>query len=208
MLIKFLPASFYKHLGNGMSLVVLLLTLVFAQALKAAEPLVSKSSDSSLAAYQIKAGDLLSVSVWGEPDLQREVLVLPDQSISYPLVGVLSVRDKSVVQLQQELEQGLQRYVPNASTNVAVLRVLGSKVYVLGKVNRPGEFDLTRELSVLQALSMAGGTATFAEPSKIKVIRRVDGKEQALAFDYSQVAEGKALEQNILLQAGDVVLVP
>lgn len=121
---------------------------------------------------------------------------------------MLSVRGKSVVQLQQELEQGLQKYVPNASTNVAVLRVLGSKVYVLGKVNRPGEFDLTRELSVLQALSMAGGTATFAEPSKIKVIRRIDGKEQALAFDYSQVADGKALEQNILLQAGDVVLVP
>ena len=158
--------------------------------------------------YRIEAGDVLQVSVWGEKELNQEVLVLPDYSISFPLAGVLSVKGMSVTQLTQALMQKLNPFIPSANVHVGVRQVRGSAVYVLGKVNRPGAFPLDKNMSVLQALSLAGGMATFADENAIKVIRQQDGQSVALPFRYGQIAAGKALEQNIALISGDVVLVP
>jgi polysaccharide export outer membrane protein len=85
---------------------------------------------------------------------------------------------------------------------------LNHKIYVVGRVNKPGEFITPNRVSVMQALSMAGGLTPFADDDAIKIIRRIGGKEVALPFDYDAVASGKSLEQNILLQRGDVVVVP
>jgi polysaccharide biosynthesis/export protein len=166
------------------------------------------SSDDHLNHYRIEAGDVLQVSVWGEDALKQEVLVLPDYSISFPLAGVLSVRGLTVAQLTEALTQKLDPFIPSANVHVSVRQVRGSRVYVLGKVNRPGEFPLDKGMNVLQALSMAGGMATFADENGIKVIRQQDGQSVALPFRYGQIAAGKALEQNIALISGDVVLVP
>ncbi len=158
--------------------------------------------------YDIQPGDILQISVWREEDLQREVLVSPDGYISFPLVNHLKVLGKSPQFVQQELKEKLSVFIPDASVNVALKQVVGNRFYVIGQVNRPGDFVMSQSVDVLQALSMAGGASRFAKLNDILVLRRNDGRQQAIKFKYGQVAKGKKLKQNILLQSGDVVLVP
>lgn len=158
--------------------------------------------------YRIQPGDGLQVSVWHEAELQKEVVVLPDGWIALPLVGEIQAAGKTVTELRLEVTQRLTQFIPDANVTVAVLQPLGNKIYVLGKVNRPGDFAMVRPLDVLQALTMAGGTARFAELDKIVIVRREGGKETTLSFDYGAVAQGQDLDQNVVLRAGDVVVVP
>ncbi len=158
--------------------------------------------------YKIQPGDILSISVWREPDMQLEVLVKPDGRLSFPLVGELSALGKTTEQLKKEVTEGLTKYIPDLSVNVAVKQPAGNKIYVIGKVNKPGEFVMSRQLDVMQALSIAGGTAKFASLDDIRILRRQNGKQKVYLFEYSDVEKGKKLSQNILLQSGDIVVVP
>ena len=92
--------------------------------------------------------------------------------------------------------------------SVTVLRVVGTKIYVMGKVNKPGEYLAGRYLNVLQALSLAGGLTPFAAENDIKVVRKQGGRDVVFPFNYSEVRKGNNLEQNITLKGGDVVVVP
>lgn len=158
--------------------------------------------------YGIQPGDILQISVWREEELQREVLVSPDGYISFPLVNDFLVLNKSPRKVKKELKEKLSIYIPDASVNVALKQVVGNRFYVIGQVNRPGDFVMTQNVDVLQALSMAGGASRFAKLNDILVLRRHAGRQEAIKFKYGQVAKGKKLKQNILLQSGDVVLVP
>lgn len=159
--------------------------------------------------YAVQPGDLLEVSVWKEPDLQREVLVRPDGRFSFPLVGDIDATGKSVGDLREEISASLQKYIPDLIVTVTVKSILGNKVYVLGQVNTPGEFVVNPRVDVMQALSMAGGTTPFAALNDIVVLRRdADGSQTAIPFAYKDVEKGRSLEQNILLNSGDVVVVP
>lgn len=158
--------------------------------------------------YTIQPGDLLEVSVWKEKDLQRELLVRPDGGISFPLIGDVDVRGKTVSQLSDDIGKRLSRYIPDANVTVVVRQTAGHKFYVVGKVNRPGEFAAIRPINVMQALSMAGGLTPFAAGRSIVILRRVNDTEIAIPFRYGQVESGNRLEQNITLQSGDVVVVP
>jgi polysaccharide export outer membrane protein len=171
---------------------------VWSAALTAAE----------LPPYAVNAGDVLQVSVWKEPDLQLEVLVRPDGGFSVPLIGEVAAAGKTVEALQDEITKRLNTYVPDAVVTVAIRQLSGDKIYVLGKVNRPGEYALNRYVDVMQALSIAGGTTAFAALDDIAILRRDGDGQRALEFKYSQVSQGKHLEQNIILQSGDVVVVP
>ena len=111
-------------------------------------------------------------------------------------------------QLQKELASKLSKYVPDPVVTVAVKQSLGNKIYVVGKINRPGEFVANRNMDVMQALSMAGGPTPYASVNKIKILRRVNGELKSIPFKYSRVEKGEDLEQNIVLQGGDVVVVP
>ena len=159
-------------------------------------------------AYKVQPGDVLAVSVWKEPDLQREVLVRPDGGFSFPLTGEVSAMGKSVVEIQGELERRIEKYIPDPVVTVSLQQIQGNKIYVVGKVNRPGPFIMTDQVDVMQALSLAGGTTTFAGLDDIKVLRREGGTQRAIPFHYGEVADGENLEQNIVLQSGDVVVVP
>lgn len=159
-------------------------------------------------AYKVQAGDILDISVWNEKNLQQEVLVRPDGGFSFPLVGSLSSQNKTVEALQKEISQKLQKYIPDPSVSVALKQINGNKIYVLGKVNRPGEFLLAQDTDVMQALAKAGGMSTFADVNSIKILRRADGKQVTYDFRYGDIEKGKALEQNIQLLSGDVVVVP
>jgi polysaccharide export outer membrane protein len=148
------------------------------------------------------------VSVWKEPDLQLELLVRPDGAMSMPLAGEVSTKDKSVTDLQAELTSRLARYINDPVVTVSVSQVLGNKVYVIGQVNRPGDFVVNPQVDVLQALSMAGGTTPFADLDNIIVLRRINSVQTALSFNYKDVIRGRNLQQNVMLQSGDVVVVP
>jgi polysaccharide export outer membrane protein len=177
--------------------------------LLASTPLATWAAPPADAAYTVKPGDTLTVSVWKEPDLQGPVLVRPDGAFSFPLAGQLDARNKTVQELQQELTNKLKKYISDPVVTVSIQTIQGNKVYVIGQVQKPGEFVVNPRVDVMQALSMAGGTTPFAALGDITILRRTDtGQQQALPFKYTDVIHGKNLAQNIMLQAGDVVVVP
>jgi polysaccharide biosynthesis/export protein len=158
--------------------------------------------------YQIGPEDVLEISVWKEEGLKKEVLVRPDGGISFPLAGDMQAAGKTARQLQQEITQRLEKFMSDPVVAVAILKIVGNKIYVIGRVNKPGEYAPGRYVDVLQALSMAGGLTPFAAENDIKVVRKENGKDLVFPFRYSQVKAGDKLEQNITLKGGDVVVVP
>ena len=107
--------------------------------------------------YLLNPGDVLQVSVWKEEGLERDVLVLPDGTISFPLAGHVKAAGRSASDVQTELARLMQKYIPDLSITVSVRNLSGYKIYVIGQVNRPGEFLPGRRIDVMQALSGAGG---------------------------------------------------
>lgn len=160
-------------------------------------------------AYQVQPGDVLEISVWKEQELQKEVIIRPDGGMSFPLAGDFRAQGMSLMQIQHILTERLDKYIPDPVVTVAALKLLGNKIYVLGKVNKPGEYAAASYLDVMQALAMAGGTTPFAAINDIKILRRnAQGIEQAVTFRYGDVESGEKLKQNIMLQSGDVIVVP
>jgi polysaccharide biosynthesis/export protein len=160
--------------------------------------------------YEIGPEDLLEISVWKEKDLQKEVLVRPDGWLSFPLVGDIEANGKNTKRIEQEIRERLRKYIPDPVVTVTVKKVAGYKVFVIGKVNKQGEYVVGRYVDVVQALSLAGGLTPFADEGGIRIIRKEkgDGSEKVFRFDYRQVKKGKGLEQNIFLKSGDVIVVP
>ena len=158
--------------------------------------------------YRLGAEDVMLVSVWKDEQLTREVVVRPDGMFSFPLVGDIQADDRTVEEIRADLVKRLTKYIPNPNVSVAVMKVLSYKVYVVGRVTKPGEYLIGHYTDVLQALSLAGGLTPFAAENDIKVIRRLKGQQQVFPFRYGDLRKGQDLEQNILLQRGDVVMVP
>jgi polysaccharide export outer membrane protein len=158
--------------------------------------------------YRINAGDTLEISVWREDTLQREVVVRPDGAFSFPLAGELLAKGRTVSAIRSELEERLTPFIPDLVVTVTVIDVNGNSIFVIGQVNRAGQFVMNPVLDVVQALALAGGMTTFADLKAILILRREDGVQTATRFDYTQVVQGRSLEQNIQLRSGDVVVVP
>jgi polysaccharide export outer membrane protein len=164
--------------------------------------------DKTAAGYQLRPGDVLQVSVWKETDLQAEVLIRPDGGITFPLAGELDAAGHTVAELTSMLEVRIRKYVPDAVVTVTVKATTGNRVYVVGKVNKPGDFPLVGPMDVMQALSVAGGMTPFADTGGIRVLRREGDRQISITFHYNDIAHGRKLYQNILLQNGDTVVVP
>lgn len=159
--------------------------------------------------YRIQPGDVLMVSVWKEQDLMSEVLVRPDGGLSFALVGDVRASGRTVDELRTLVDERLSKFIPDPSVTIAVKQIGGNRIYVLGKVNRPGEFTFSQPIDVMQALSLAGGATSFAGLDDIQILRRdLTGKQTSRRFRYSEVERGRGLEQNILLKSGDTVVVP
>jgi polysaccharide export outer membrane protein len=159
-------------------------------------------------AYSLRPGDVLQVSVWKETDLQADVLIRPDGGMTFPLAGELQAAGHTVAELTALLETRIQKYIPDAVVTVTVKAIGGNRIYVVGKVNRPGDFPLMGPLDVMQALTLAGGATPFADLDAIRVLRRNGVQQTSIRFRYSDVAKGRRLDQNILLKNGDTVVVP
>jgi polysaccharide export outer membrane protein len=169
----------------------------------------SKPADAEPApAYIIKPNDLLDIFVWKEAELTRKVLVRPDGRISFPLIQDLPAAGATPTALKQEIEKRLLEYIPAPNVTVIVDAIQSYRVFVTGKVQKPGSVQAEKPITVLQALAMSGGFLEFANLSEITIVRD-DGADHAVfRFNYSDVTKGKNPQDNFLLRNGDVVVVP
>ena len=158
--------------------------------------------------YRLHEGDMLQVSVWGEDTLQKEVRVLPDGSISFPLAGRVEVANLSTPEVEKQITEKLKTYLPDPQVTVVVSNIEGNRAYIAGKVLKPGAIMITGPLTVLQAISLAGGVDKFADSDSIKIIRRNDNKQDTISVNYDRLIKGQDLETNVLLSSGDTIIVP
>lgn len=202
-----------KHLGSLMLAVAkkkcwLFISCCWLAAASFALESPSAPAQSKKDGYFLQAGDVIELLVWKEPDLSREILIGPDGFISIPLIGAVEAKNKTLDELRLEIKKRLSTVVNEPSVNISLRGVAGNKIFILGKVARPGEYPLTQPVDVLQALSKAGGVTPFADASEIKIIRRTGQEQTVIRFNYNQVERGKHLEQNVTLASGDTILVP
>jgi polysaccharide biosynthesis/export protein len=200
-------AGGFDHLVRSVLLMLGIAACVFAGAISA-EAAEDNGPAPQLPDYRISPEDLLEISVWREEDLQGQVVVRPDGGISFPLVGDIKAAGKSPAELQAEITQRLEAYIPDAVVTVSIVELRGLRIYVSGQVQNPGQYTVGRYVDVLQALSLAGGLTPFADDRSISIIRRVDGREVVYGFNYREVQRGRNLKQNIMLEPDDVVVVP
>jgi polysaccharide export outer membrane protein len=158
--------------------------------------------------YKLRPGDMLQVSVWKETDLQADVLIRPDGGITFALAGDLQAAGHTVAELTDMLQTKIRKFIPDAVVTVSVKAAGGNRVYVIGKVNRPGDFPLIGPIDVMQALTLAGGATPFADTNSIRILRRDGDRQISISFHYGDISRGRKLEQNILLKNGDTVVVP
>ncbi len=158
--------------------------------------------------YRIRPGDKLFISVWKEEGLAQTVIVRPDGRITFPLAGEFAAAGKTIEALSGEIRDKLVRLIPEAQLTVDVAEIRGVRVYIIGQVQMPGQHLVNPTIDVMQALSMAGGLTAFASPNDVRILRRTANGQAALPFDYGAVIRGRNLDQNIMLEDGDVVIVP
>jgi polysaccharide export outer membrane protein len=163
---------------------------------------------SSGPSFYLGAEDVLEISVWKDEALTKQAVVRPDGMVSFPLIGQIRAAGRTVEDLQREIQRKISRYVPDAPVTVMVLEIGSPKIYVVGKVNKPGVYIMGHYLRVMQALAMAGGTTTFADRDDIMIIREKKGRQTIMKFNYDRVASGRDLHKNITLEPGDTVVVP
>lgn len=158
--------------------------------------------------YQLHQGDKVLISVWREETLQKEVVVLPDGSVTFPLIGRVDVAGQSSLEVEQIITTKLKKYIPEPIVTVVIVGIDGNRAYVTGKVMHPGPLILNGPTSVLQAISMAGGFDKFADESSIKVIRTKPDGQEILPVNYKDIISGKNISTNIQLKVGDTLVVP
>ena len=169
-----------------------------------ANPPTSESDDD----YLIGPGDILSIDVWKEPDLSKQVSVRLDGNISLPLVNDIEAAGLTLVQLREQLAEKYKDFVDVPEVSVTLIESRSKRIYLLGKINRPGEYALQKNMTIVHAISLAGGLAEWADASDIKLIRKIKGTEKTFRVDYDAIVSGEDLGQNVQLQPDDTIFVP
>jgi len=170
---------------------------------------VSARAQVTTAEYTVNPGDELDISVWKELELTKSVVVRPDGKFSFPLAGEVNALGRTMAQIQNDLTTKLKVYIPEPVITASVKSLDGFRIYVIGQVTKPGPYTMNPRLNVLQALSVAGGMTPFAASNDILILRGSNpANQRVLNFRYGEVSKGKNLQQNVPLEAGDVVVVP
>ena len=203
------------HLRNHLVAVaafLLIVTATFAGQNSGGQAEPSNTSTAQTAendpSYKIGAQDVLNISVWKEPDLTQTVPVRPDGKISMPLLNDVQAAGLTPTELRDHIAEALKKYVTDPVVTVIVTQINSERVYITGEVTHPGAFPLVPGMTILQALSSAGGFTNFANTKKIYMFRTVNGKRVDFPFNYKDVIHGKKLDENVVLQAGDTIVVP
>ena len=169
---------------------------------------VSKAAATTDGSYIIGPQDVLDISVWKEPEVSRVVPVRPDGKISLPLLNDVQAAGLTPAGLAAQITESLKKDVKNPQVTVIVTTINSQRVYLLGEVTRPGAFPMIPGMTVLQAVSSGGGFTQFARTKSIYVLRTENGKQVKYPFNYKEVIGGKKPEQDIVLKAGDTIVVP
>ncbi|HEY3973302.1 MAG TPA: polysaccharide biosynthesis/export family protein [Candidatus Sulfotelmatobacter sp.] len=157
--------------------------------------------------YVIGADDTLHISVWKEPDLSETLPVRPDGKISMPLLNDVTAAGLTPLQLKDSLTEQLKKYISDPRVTVVVTAMNSRRIFVTGEVAHTGPMALLPHMTMLQALAQAGFTQ-FANPKATYLLRNENGKQVKHPFNYKEVVKGRNPEQNIVLQAGDTIVVP
>jgi len=165
-------------------------------------------AESGATHYMIGPNDVLNIYVWKEAELTQDVFVMPDGRITFPLIGEVMAQGRTVSELKEAITEILKDYVTAPEVTVIVKKILSRRIYMIGKVNNLGPLSLEPDMTVLQALSTAGGFARWADTKNILIIRREGEKKIQLHFNYKEFISGKNIEQNIILRPNDTIVVP
>ena len=201
-------AKFYL----GLTVMVLVVsTPAFARQNSTATATPTADSAASAPAdptYVIGAQDVLDISVWKDPELTQTVPVRPDGKISMPLLNDIQAAGLTPDQLKVQITDGLKKFMTDPIVTVIVTQINSQRVYITGEVTHAGAFPLLPGTTILQALSSAGGFTQFANTKRIYMFRMVNGKRVVFPFNYKEVIHGKNTNQNVVLEAGDTIVVP
>lgn len=169
----------------------------------------TRVADVQPTTYVIGPTDVLSINVWKEQEMSKVVPVRPDGMISLPLVGEIRAAGLTPVQLEEQITGSLKKLMSDPQVTVIVAEVHSQNFNIVGEVLKPGSYPLAHQLTVLDAIALAGGFHDFAKTKKIYVLRTdANGKQERLPFNYKDVIRGQNPQQNIQLQAHDTVVVP
>jgi polysaccharide export outer membrane protein len=158
--------------------------------------------------YVIGPSDDLDINVWKEPDISRKVPVRPDGKISLPLINDIQAAGLTPMQLKAQITEKLKKFLTDPQVTVIVMNINSQRVYIMGETNRPGAYPLLPNMTILQALTSAGGFSQFANTSKIQLLRTENGKQKTYFFNYKEVVQGKNTDQNLVLKPGDSIVIP
>ena len=164
--------------------------------------------DKSDADYLIGPGDVLSIDVWKEPEMSKQVSVRLDGEVSLPLINDVEAAGFTCTELRKQLEEKYKDFVDVPEVSVTVIESRSKRIYMLGKVARPGEYPLQKDMTIVQAISLAGGLAEWADSSDVKLIRKIKGTEKTFRVDYDAIVSGEDLSQNVQLEPDDTIFVP
>lgn len=170
--------------------------------------LAPQTPSVSEAEYRIGPQDVVRIDVWKEPDVSRSIPVRPDGKISMPLLNDVQAAGLTSLELAASIRDGLSKFITNPQVTVTVSDINSRRVFITGEIMRQGAQPLLPNMTVLQAITSAGGLTQFARAKRIYIVRTVDGKQVTLPFDYKGALTGKHPETNILLQPGDMIVVP
>ena len=198
-----------QSLGSFAFVMALLSAPMAAQA-PAAQRAASSSSVETVApaGYIIGAEDVLGIVFWREPEMNGDVTVRPDGKVTLPLIGELRAEGLGPETLRDQIKQAAAKYMSDPNVSVVVRQINSRKVFITGRVTTPGTYALAGPRTVMQVIALAGGLNEYADAKNITVLRVANGQSQSFKFNYKDVARGKKLEQNILLQPGDTIVVP
>jgi len=164
------------------------------------------ASDSSH--YLVGANDVLNIFVWKETDLTQDITVMADGRITYPMIGEVMAKGLTVIELKDIITEKLKNFISSPEVTVLVRESRSRMIYTIGQVNNPGPYQMQPDMTVLQALSTAGGFTEWADKKSIMIVRRAKGAETMFRFNYQDFIAGKELKQNIVLEPNDTIVVP
>ena len=211
---KFGESIMKKNAITLLSTLVFLCCLFFSvQTVIAAESTIATPkkmpAQSEKAAYRIGCGDILEITTWKEPDFSREeILVRIDGKISFPLLTDIQAAGRTPIEIKKDIETRLMEYIANPVVTVTVRNPESQKFYILGEVARTGEYNLVKNLTVLQAFALAGGFTEWASKKEIILFRTENGKEKIIRINYKDIIKGKNFSNNLEIQADDTIIVP
>jgi polysaccharide biosynthesis/export protein len=204
-------AEGWAHLAPGRWRQVALILLVPAASVAVAlaqeapaQPTAAKA-DQPVAAYTIGPADVLQIAVWKEPELSRDATVRMDGLVTIPLLGDTPAAGKTPTELADDISKKLAKFIEKPRVSVAITQANSSRIYIIGQMVRSGEFPLSRRMTVLQGLALAGGFKEFAKTEDIVIVRQ---DLTVIPVNYKRIADGKDMSQNVALTAGDTIVVP